>query len=96
MNANGSNVRKPRGFAALTPERRREISHKGGVSAHVKGSAHEWDSGAAREAGRKGGLAHHRRATGASPEVRPASTPREALPQSPSPASAGPAPDTER
>ena len=94
MNANGSNVRKPRGFAALTPERRREISQKGGVSAHVKGSAHEWDSGAAREAGRKGGLAHHRRAT--SPEVKLASAPPEALPQGASPASPGPAPDPER
>jgi general stress protein YciG len=61
MDAHGSNVRKPRGFAALTPERRKEISHKGGVTAHIKGSAHEWDSGAAREAGRKGGLAHRRR-----------------------------------
>jgi general stress protein YciG len=61
MDAQGSNVRKPRGFAALTPERRKEISHKGGVSAHIKGNAHEWDSGAAREAGRKGGLAHRHR-----------------------------------
>lgn len=58
MNANGGNVRKPRGFAALTPERRKEISRKGGVTAHVKGSAHEWDSTTAREAGRKGGLSH--------------------------------------
>jgi general stress protein YciG len=68
MNANDTNVRKPRGFAALTPERRKEISRKGGVSAHVKGSAHEWDSLTAREAGRKGGLSHWaRRTTAASP-----------------------------
>ena len=87
MNAHGSNVRKPRGFAALTPERRREISHKGGVSAHVKGSAHEWDSGAAREAGRKGGLAHHRRTAGAPPQTTPAAG--DARPQAP-------APDSER
>ena len=72
MDAHGSNVRKPRGFAALTPERRREISHKGGVTAHIKGSAHEWDSGAAREAGRKGGLAHRRRTMDASPGPTPA------------------------
>jgi len=75
MNANGSNVGKPRGFAALTPERRKEISRKGGVSAHIKGSAHEWDSLAAREAGRKGGLSHWaRRAAANSPthiEERP-------------------------
>jgi general stress protein YciG len=48
---------KPRGFAAMDPERRREISRKGGVTAHRKGTAHEWDSSAATEAGRKGGLA---------------------------------------
>jgi general stress protein YciG len=79
MAAHGSNVRKPRGFAALTPERRREISHKGGVTAHVKGSAHEWDSGAAREAGRKGGLAHRRRTIDAASEATPVS-PAEAQP----------------
>ncbi len=68
MSSIASNVQKPRGFAALTPERRREISSKGGVSAHVKGSAHEWDSQAAREAGRKGGLSHARRtAPGSAP-----------------------------
>ena len=48
---------RPRGFAAMDPERRREISRKGGVTAHRKGTAHEWDSSAATEAGRKGGLA---------------------------------------
>jgi general stress protein YciG len=84
MDAHGSNVRKPRGFAALTPERRREISHKGGVSAHIKGSAHEWDSGAAREAGRKGGLAHGRRRLAAPPQATPAAG-DEARPQAPAP-----------
>jgi general stress protein YciG len=56
MEPQGGALRKPRGFAALTPERRAEISRKGGVSAHLKGKAHEWDVTAAREAGRKGGL----------------------------------------
>jgi len=84
MDAHGSNVRKPRGFAALTPERRKEISHKGGVSAHVKGSAHEWDSGAAREAGRKGGLAHRRRTLDASRQAT-AATGGEPRPQAPAP-----------
>jgi general stress protein YciG len=71
MSNTQSNVQKPRGFAALTPERRREISRKGGVTAHVKGSAHEWDSPAAREAGRKGGLSHsvRRAAEGPGPGV---------------------------
>ncbi len=56
MNSDANALRKPRGFAALTPEERRVISRKGGVLAHLKGSAHEWDSATARTAGRKGGL----------------------------------------
>ncbi|HLK91102.1 MAG TPA: stress-induced protein [Polyangia bacterium] len=78
MSSIASNVSKPRGFAALTPERRKEISRKGGVSAHVKGSAHEWDTQAAREAGRKGGLSHAARRT--SPESPPSG---EAPPRGP-------------
>lgn len=46
-----------RGFAGLTPERRREISSKGGKAAHEKGTAHQWDSEEARVAGTKGGTA---------------------------------------
>ena len=49
---------RPRGFAAMTPERRAEISRMGGVSAHRKGTAHQWNPASAQEAGRKGGLAH--------------------------------------
>jgi len=49
---------RPRGFAAMTPERRTEISRMGGVSAHRKGTAHQWNPATAQEAGRKGGLAH--------------------------------------
>jgi uncharacterized protein len=45
-----------RGFAAMTPEKRREISSKGGKAAHEKGTAHEFDSEEARAAGRKGGM----------------------------------------
>ena len=44
-----------RGFAGMTPERQREIASKGGKAVHAKGTAHEWDSEKAREAGRKGG-----------------------------------------
>lgn len=50
-------LKKARGFAATSPERRREIAQMGGKAAHVKGTAHTWDSEAARKAGRKGGLA---------------------------------------
>jgi len=41
--------------------RQREIASKGGKAAHQKGTAHEWTSDEARDAGRKGGLASHRR-----------------------------------
>ena len=41
--------------------RQREIARKGGKAAHVKGTAHEWSPEEARIAGRKGGLASHRR-----------------------------------
>ena len=39
--------------------KQREIASKGGKAAHQKGTAHEWTSDEAREAGRKGGLASH-------------------------------------
>ena len=41
--------------------RQKEIASKGGKAAHQKGTAHEWTSEEARDAGRKGGLASHRR-----------------------------------
>lgn len=46
-----------RGFASMDPARQREIASKGGRAAHEKGTAHEWSSDEAREAGRKGGVA---------------------------------------
>lgn len=44
-----------RGFATLTPERRREIARIGALAAHAKGTAYAWTSEQARQAGRKGG-----------------------------------------
>ena len=41
----------------MSPEKQREIASKGGRAAHQKGTAHEWSSEEAREAGRKGGMA---------------------------------------
>lgn len=41
--------------------KQRDIASKGGKAAHQKGTAHEWTSDEARAAGRKGGLASHRR-----------------------------------
>lgn len=46
-----------RGFAALDPNRQREIASAGGIAAHKKGTAHTWNSREAAEAGRKGGRA---------------------------------------
>jgi hypothetical protein len=51
--------------------KQREIASKGGKAAHQKGTAHEWTSEEARDAGRKGGIASHRRRReqlGGSPE----------------------------
>lgn len=39
----------------MSPEKQREIASKGGRAAHQKGTAHEWTSEEARNAGRKGG-----------------------------------------
>jgi general stress protein YciG len=54
-------VRKPRGFAAMSPEKQRELSRRGGEAAHRKGVAHRFTPADAREAGRKGGRATHAR-----------------------------------
>jgi general stress protein YciG len=52
-----SQPRRGRGFAGMDAERQRQISAEGGRAAHRKGTAHEFDSEEAREAGRKGGQA---------------------------------------
>ena len=50
---NQSGERKERrGFASMSPEKQREIASKGGRAAHQKGTAHEWTSEEARNAGR--------------------------------------------
>jgi uncharacterized protein len=54
-------AKEDRGFASMDPAKQREIASKGGKAAHQKGTAHEWTSEEAREAGRKGGMASHRR-----------------------------------
>lgn len=40
-----------RGFAAMDEDKQREIASKGGRAAHEQGTAHEFDSEEAREAG---------------------------------------------
>ncbi len=67
QSSNGENVaraaggsepgkRSNRGFASMDRTKQREIASKGGRAAHQKGTAHEFDSGEARAAGRKGGV----------------------------------------
>jgi uncharacterized protein len=53
-----------RGFASMDEDKQREIASKGGKAAHEKGTAHEFTSAEAREAGRKGGEASHGRSSG--------------------------------
>ena len=49
-----------RGFAAMNPERQREIAREGGRAAHRSGNAHEFTTEEARAAGRKGGQASNK------------------------------------
>src|SRR5580704_6092158 len=54
-------VSKPRGFAAMSPEKQRELSRRGGEAAHRKGVAHRF--GRRRARGRpQGGTRHPREA----------------------------------
>ena len=55
-NGSAPRGRSNRGFASMDRSKQREIASKGGRAAHQKGTAHEFDSGEARAAGRKGGV----------------------------------------
>jgi general stress protein YciG len=46
--------RRPRGLAAMSPERRREIASKGGRTSQARGTAHQWTAEEASAAGKKG------------------------------------------
>jgi len=48
---------KTRGFASLSPERRKEVAAKGGRSAQERGVAHRWTPDEARALGTSGGQA---------------------------------------
>lgn len=57
-----------RGFAAMSPEKRREIARKGGASVPSEKRSFSQSADLAAKAGRKGGEASHgggRRSTGA-------------------------------
>lgn len=59
----GGKRKAARGFAAMDPQRQREIASRGGKAAHQKGTAHEFNAEEARIAGSKGGQAAHRKGT---------------------------------
>lgn len=46
--------KRPRGLAAMSPERRREIASKGGRTSQARGTAHQWTAEEASAAGKKG------------------------------------------
>jgi general stress protein YciG len=71
-------AKEDRGFASMDRSKQRDIASKGGKAAHQKGTAHEWTSEEAREAGRKGGMASHRRKQ----EQQPQSSSDENTPES--------------
>ncbi|MDB4941183.1 MAG: ral stress protein [Labilithrix sp.] len=62
----GQEAARPRrrGFAAMDRDRVKEIASKGGRAAHAAGTAHQFSSDEARNAGRKGGMAPHVRRGG--------------------------------
>lgn len=62
--SSSSTERRLRGFAAMSPEKKREIASMGGRAAHACGRAHQFSSEEARAAGKK----RHQR-----PTDRPAS-----------------------
>ena len=62
-------AKEDRGLASMDRSKQRDIASKGGKAAHQKGTAHEWTSEEAREAGRKGGMASHRRKQEQTPEA---------------------------
>jgi general stress protein YciG len=63
-----------RGFAALDPSKQKAIASKGGRASHQAGTGHEWSSEAARNAGRKGGLASRGGRGGKTPEPTKSAT----------------------
>ena len=74
-------AKEDRGFASMDRVKQREIASKGGKAAHQKGTAHEWTSEEAREAGRKGGMASHRRRKEMMDGGTPTAVPTESTPE---------------
>lgn len=51
--SNPAPEKRLRGFAAMSPEKKREIASMGGRAAHACGRAHQFSSEEARAAGKK-------------------------------------------
>ena len=51
--ASQATERRLRGFAAMSPEKKKEIASMGGRAAHACGRAHQFSSEEARAAGKK-------------------------------------------
>ncbi len=49
-----------RGFASMNKDEQRQIASMGGKAAHARGTAHEFTSAEAAEAGKKGGQSRGR------------------------------------
>jgi uncharacterized protein len=56
--------KRPRGLAAMSPERRREIASKGGRTSQARGTAHQWTAAEASAAGKKGSARYALRKAG--------------------------------
>ncbi|PLX26281.1 hypothetical protein C0581_04710 [Candidatus Parcubacteria bacterium] len=50
---NNNNTTKKQGFATMSPEKRKEIARKGGMTAHSKGSAYKLTSSDRSKGGAK-------------------------------------------
>ncbi|HEY3991623.1 MAG TPA: KGG domain-containing protein [Ktedonobacteraceae bacterium] len=61
--------KRPRGLAAMSPERRREIASKGGRTSQARGTAHQWTAEEASAAGKKGSARYALRKTEVAPSL---------------------------
>ncbi len=57
------NERRPRGLAAMSLERRREIASMGGRTSQARGTAHQWTASEASAAGKKGSARYAQKRT---------------------------------
>lgn len=61
--------KQTRGFASMTPGKRKEIARLGGIAAHARGTAHEWNRDEAKAAGTEGGRRSGLRRAGLDPDA---------------------------